>query len=60
MLVLAYMVIGGILSAAAIAIIWTLFFTSVIPWPSHVMFTPLMFHIGGLIGALLGLERALR
>ena len=60
MLVLAYMAIGGILSAAAIAIIWTLFFTSVIPWPSHVMFTPLMFHIGGLIGAVLGLERALR
>ena len=60
MLVIAYMAIGGILSAAAIAIIWTLFFTSVIPWSSHDQFTPLMFHIGGVIGAVLGLERALR
>ena len=60
MQVIAYVVIGGILSAATLAIIWTLFFTSVIPWPSHALFTPLMFPVGGLIGAVLGLQRALR
>lgn len=58
--VIAYVVIGGVVAAAAIAVLWTLFFTSVVPWPGHALFTPLMFLVGGAIGGVLGLQRAIQ
>ena len=60
MQVIANVVIGGVLAAAAVAVLWTLFFTSVVPWSGHVLLTgPPMFLFGGLLGAVLGLQRAL-
>ena len=59
-MLVANVVIGGIIAAAAIAVLWTLFFTNVVPWPGHALFTPLVFLIGGTIGAILGLERSLK
>ena len=59
-MLIANVVIGGIVAAAAIAVLWTLFFTSVVPWPGHTLFTPLMFLVGGTIGAIMGLQRSLK
>ncbi len=59
MQVIANVVIGGVLAAAAVAVLWTLFFTSVVPRSGHVLLTPPMFLFGGLLGAVLGLQRAL-
>ena len=57
---IANVVIGGVVAAAVVAVLWTLFFTSVVPWPAHTQFTPLLFLAGGCISAVLGLQRALR
>lgn len=60
MQVVIYVALGGIVAAAGIAVLWTLFFTSVLPWSGHSMFTPYLFLVGGLLGSLLGLQRAIR
>ena len=43
MQVVIYVALGGIVAAAGIAVLWTLFFTSVLPWSGHSMFTPYLF-----------------
>ena len=60
MQVVVYVALGSILAAAGIAVLWTLFFTSVVPWSGHSLFTPYLFLFGGAIGGLLGLQRAIR
>ena len=60
MLVIASVVIGGVFAAAVAAVLWTLLFTFAFPWPGHSLFTPLMFLVGGAVGALMGLQRAIR
>jgi hypothetical protein len=60
MQVIVYVVLGSILAAAGIAVLWTLFFTSVVPWSGHSLFTPYLFLLGGLIGSIFGLQRAIR
>ena len=59
MQVVVYVALGGIIAAAGIAVLWTLFFTSVVPWSGHSMFTPYLFLAGGLLGSLFGLQRAI-
>ena len=59
MQVIANVVIGGVLAAAAVAVLWTLFFTSVVPWSGHVLFTPPMFLFGGLLGRRAGAPKSL-
>ena len=50
MQVIAYVALGGVLAAAGIAVLWTLFFTSVVPWSGHSLFTPYLFLVGGIWG----------
>ena len=60
MQVIVYVALGGILAAAGIAVLWSLFFITVINWPGHTLLTPYLFLLGGLIGSILGLQRAIR
>ena len=60
MQVIAYVALGGVLAAAGIAVLWTLFFTSVAPWSGHSLFTPYLFLVGGLVGGIWGLQQAIK
>ena len=49
-------VIGGILAA----VLWVAFFTTVLEWPAHQIFTTVVFIFGGAIGGMISLKAALR
>ena len=49
-------ILGGMFGAVITAILWVAFFTMVVPWPGHEIFTMSVFILGGFVASFVSLK----